>query len=62
MQVLMDLIDDGYQEHNKDKEECIKSLRQKHTEIIKLIKGGVINDSTYHLLNERIDDHFQSLK
>jgi hypothetical protein len=58
----MDLIDDGYQEHNKDKEECIKFLRQKHTEIIKLIKGSVINDSTYHLLNERIDDHFQSLK
>lgn len=62
LRVLIDLIDDGYKERSNNKEECIKFLREKHNEIIKLLKGGVIKESTYHLLNERINEHFQSLR
>lgn len=62
LRILMDLIDNIYKEHNNNKEECIKFLRQKHNEIITLLKGGVISESTYHLLNERIKDHFSITK
>lgn len=62
LRVLMDMIDDIYQKNNSNKEECFKFLKHKHTETIALLKGGVIQESTYRLLIERINDHIKSLK
>jgi len=61
LRVIMELIDNIYKEYKHDKENGIRFLKQKRVDILALLKGGIISESTYHLLNERIFEHIESL-
>ena len=61
LKVYLQLIDETYHKFQKDKGECIKFLEEKRSEIMTLLKGGIINDSTFGILKDRIGEHFSNL-
>jgi YVTN family beta-propeller protein len=61
LKIYLQLVDETYQKFQKDKEECIKFLEEKRNEIVTLLKSGIINDSTFGILKDRIGDHFSNL-
>jgi YVTN family beta-propeller protein len=51
------LIDGIYENHYKNKEECLQLLNQKRKDITALLRDGIVNDSSYGILDSRISEY-----
>ena len=56
LRVYLQFIDKAYEDNINDKAKCVVTLDEKGNEILKLLKEGIINESTYRLLKDRIQE------
>jgi YVTN family beta-propeller protein len=54
-------IDQIYESHKQNKEECLHLLTEKRIDITKLLEYGKMDDSTFQILNDRISQYFDEL-
>jgi YVTN family beta-propeller protein len=50
-------IDDIYENNHKNKDECLQLLNQKRKDITALLEDGIVNDSSYGIVDSRISEY-----
>lgn len=61
LRIYIPLIDGIYESHYKNKEECLQLLNQKRKDITALVKDGIINDSSYNILDAKISEYIDQI-
>ncbi|HEY7108978.1 MAG TPA: hypothetical protein VH415_06105 [Nitrososphaeraceae archaeon] len=61
LRVYLQFIDKAYEDNIDDKTKCAAILNEKGDEVLKLLKEGIINESTYKLLKDRIQEFEKTL-
>lgn len=62
LRIMRELVDKVYEENIQDKRKCIDLLNQKRIDNLAMLEGGIINDSIYHLIDERIFEYIKALE
>lgn len=61
LNVYMQLIDEAYEKNQGNKQDCRRVLEEKYNDIHSLLKSGIINDSTFRLLKDRISEYLENV-
>ncbi|HET7283328.1 MAG TPA: YncE family protein, partial [Nitrososphaeraceae archaeon] len=61
LRTYIPLIDNIYEEHRQNIGECMQLLEQERVDISALLQQGIINDSSFGILNDRISEYIEEV-